>query len=201
MAVFASDRMDGRDWDDLDERAGQVGATWTYHTKTPATRWYLYDGRVHCGVAGAAYASGVPDSADYDVECDYTVFTDIGSVSLAGRMSTTALTFYYVYYGGGYLNLIKSVAGVLTNLGSEPMSWSGTKHLKLELRGTAITVYVAGVLTISATDGEITAAGRAGVRAGGANDKATGKHIDNFVATDLAVAATPRVQVVGLIGL
>lgn len=201
MAVFAADRMDGANWTDLNERAGQIGATWAYHPKTPATRWYLYGGKVHCGVIGAAYASGVPESADYDVECDYTVYTDIGSVSLAGRMSTTALTMYYVYYGGGYLNLIKSVAGTLTNLVSEPMAWSGTKHLKLEMRGTALKVYVAGVLTISATDGAITAAGRAGMRAGGANDKETGKHIDNFVATDLSVAARPRAQVVGIVGL
>ena len=202
MATFVADRMDApRNWTDLNERVGQIGAAWTYHSATPATRWYLYGGKVHCGVIGAAYASGVPASADYDVECDYTVYTDIGSVSIAGRMSTTALTFYYVYYGGGYLNLIKSVAGVLTNLGSEPMAWSGTKHLTLSMRGTALTVSVDGVETISATDGDIPGPGRAGVRAGGVNDKETGKHIDNFLATDLSVAARPTARVVGLVGI
>lgn len=199
--IVVADAMSGRNWDDLNERIGSVGATWTYHPATPSTRWYIYDGRVHCGVAGAAYASGVPGSADYDVECDYTVYTDIGSVSIAGRMDTSTLTFYYVYYGSGMLNLIKSVNGVLTNLDSLAMAWSGTKRLKLEMRGTAITVSTDGTLRLSATDGAITAAGRAGVRAGGANDKNTGKHIDNVLATDTSVAVRRTVQVAGLIGI
>jgi hypothetical protein len=204
MAVVVSDAMTGSNWQDLNERSGAVGASWTYHPQTPLTRWYIYGNKVHCGVAGAAYASGVPASADYTVSCDYTVYTDIASISICGRMSTSADTMYYVYYLNNELVLVKRVAGAITTLGTWPttLSTGGTTYqLELDMSGTTIRALLNGVERISVTDGDITAAGRAGVRSAGSNDSGTGKHIDNFLVEDASVAASPRSYAVGLLGL
>jgi hypothetical protein len=212
MATRVLDNMAGNNWDDLNERSGQIGATWTYHPAiNPGnTRWYIYgdtsNKRVHCGVWGAAYASGVPETADYSVSCDYVLLTSVPSLNLGitGRMSVTADTYYGVYYQDGELVLFKRVAGVTTSLGVwiTTLSFGGTSYqLVLDMVGTTIRVLVNGTERISVTDGDITAKGRAGVRAIGNNDAGTGIHIDNFWMYDSSVAATPRSQVVGIVGL
>jgi hypothetical protein len=187
MAIVVSDNMTGSNWADITDRVGQVGAVWNRHPDTPGSRWYIFLNRVHCGVAGAFYASGIPDSADYDVECDYIIYTDIPNVGIAGRMNTSTLTFYYTYYQGGELVLAKMVGGAITSLGWWVTTLTGggtTYNLKLSMVGDQIKVYVNDVERIAVTDSSITATGRAGIRSVGINDAYTGKHIDNFVVTD-----------------
>ncbi len=178
MAIFVSDAMTGTNWSDLHLHTGGVGATWARHPVTSGSRWYIYGNKVHCGVPGELYASGVPSSADYTVECDYTIYTDFANISIAGRMSTSAETFYYVYYLSGQLVLASIVGGTITSLGV----WVTTQR-------------------ISVVDSGITAAGRAGVYSITANDAGTGKHIDNFIATDTSIAAIPRSGAARTIGL
>jgi len=194
MSLVTRDTFTGPNWEDLHERVGELGAVWTRHPSTPDSRWYLFGGKVHCGVPGALYASGVPAVADYTVDCDYTIYTDIASIAICGRMSTSADTMYYAYYLGGELVLARRVAGAITSLGAWIGTLAGggtTYQLRLSMVGTAIKVLVNGVERISVTDSAITAAGRAGVRSAGANDANTGKHIDNLVVTDTSSAPAP----------
>lgn len=192
MAQFVADSMTGTNWDDLNERQGEVGATWAKNGATPNARFYIYDGKTHCGQvdgsAGAAfYASGIPSSADYTVGCDYTVKTGIGHVGIAGRMSTTQNTYYFTYLDpDGGLILAKRVNGVITTLDAVfgVMAPGTTYQLELIMTGTTIAVEVDTVQEMSVVDASIAAAGRAGVRSGTVNDKDTGKHIDNFFAVD-----------------
>lgn len=204
MAICVKDQMTDTNWRDLHTHVGAVGATWTRHPATPSTRWYIFGNQVHCGVAGAIYASGVPASANYTVSCDYTIYTDIAAIGIAGRMSTVAMTMYYCYYLNQELVLAKQVNGAITSLGV----WLGTldgggatHELELSMIGTAIKVFVNGVERISVVDSSITAAGRAAVRSPGSNDAGTGKHIDNFTATDTSTPPARRSRFVGLIGL
>ena len=206
---FVRDTFAGSNWQDLHLRAGELGATWTRHPAVNggSSRWYIFSNRVHCGVWGNMYASGVPASADYAVECDYILYTNIPSLNLgpALRMSTTADTYYGVYYQDGELVLYKRVAGVTTSLDVNvglSLSYGGTVYrLRLEAAGSTITASINGVVRASATDTDITAAGRVGLRSIGINDAGTGIHIDNLVASDATVPARPTAQVVGLIGL
>jgi hypothetical protein len=208
MADIVIDDMAGDNWDDLPERTGALGATWTYHPLF-APRWYIYGNRVHCGVAGPVYASGVPASADYTVEATVRVYTTVTSPSnlnlgIAGRMSTSADTYYALYYQAGETVLIKRVAGVTTSLGvwTSTLTGGGTDYtFTLEMIGTAIKGYVNGVERVSATDSAITAAGRAGLRSVGINDAATGNHIDDFHVYDATAAPSPRSYSVGIVGL
>lgn len=194
--------MTGTNWSSLAAHTGELGATWTQHPTLGGT-WYIYGNKVHCGVAGGLYASGTPASADYSVQCDYTMYTDIASIAICGRMSTSASTFYYVYYLSNELVLAKQVNGVITSLGTDVtgiMTNGNTYVLKLEMIGSAIKAYVNGVQKISATDSAITAAGKAGVRSAGANDAGTGKHIDNFLAFDTSSAVIIQSRAIGIIG-
>ncbi len=205
MAIFVLDQFTGANWTALHNRSGAIGASWTRNPSYSGT-WYLWNNMTHCGIAGAVYASGVPANADYDVECDYRVYTTGGVQSIAGRMSTSSKTMYYVYYSGAENTwvLAKWVSGVVTSLGFyvTGISAGGTVYaLKLQMRGTTIKVYIGGVERISVTDSSIVSAGRAGVVSGSANDANIGKHIDNFTATDLSVPAATTASMSGIIGL
>lgn len=192
MATFVSDNMTGTNWKDIHTRVGAVGASWTRHVSTPDSRWYIFSNRVHCGILGGVYASGVPASADYDVECDYLIYTDIPNVAICGRMSTSFFTFYYTYYQSGEVVLAKMIDGSPTSLGwwITTLSTGGTSYkLRLSMVGTTIKVFVNNVERISVVDASVTSAGRVGLRSVGSNDASTGKHVDNLIAYDGSVIA------------
>lgn len=202
---FVRDNMTGTGYDDLDdpaEHSTDIGGPWWRNLGTPDTRWYLQGNRCHCGVIGAVYASGTPLSADYYVECDYIIYSDIQGAGIAVRMSTADLTCYSVRYTGGQYVLSKWVAGVETWIGTPyVIAHTGTHKLRLTATGTSIVVAVDGVNRITITDSSITAAGKAGLYSPfGANDVGSGKHIDNFVAVDGAAAGGARSAILGIIG-
>lgn len=204
MAIQVSDAMSGSNWDDIHERTGEVGASWSRHPVTPSSRWYIYGGKVHPGVLGAVRPSGVTASADYDVQADYTIYTDISGSALCGRMHATDFTFYYTYYQSGELVLAKMIAGTPTSIGwwISTLTGGGTTYdLRLNMVGTAIKVFVNGVQRISVTDGSITATGTAGLRSAGANDATTGKHIDNFLVYDASSVVVPTARMSTMIGI
>jgi len=196
--------MNGTGFADLDdpyEHSAELGGPWVRNPATPDTRWYLINDRCHCGEPGAVYASGTPANANYYVECDYIIFSDIVGAGLTARQSTSDLTMYLTRYESGAYLLAKFVAGAYTWLGGYTINHVGTTHkLRLTVNGTTISVDVDGVTRISVTDSSIAAAGKAGLTAGAANDAGTGKHIDNFVAVDGAAAVTIRSNVFGVIG-
>lgn len=202
MAQFVRDTMTGTGYANLDiGHTAETGGPWVRNPATPNTRWYLFNNLCHCGESGAVYASGTPQSADYYVECDYVIYSDIVGAGLTVRQSTSDLTLYLTRYEGGRYLLAKFVAGVYTELGSYTVNHVGTTHkLRLTATGASIVVAVDGTNRITVTDSSITAAGKAGLTAGGANDVGTGKHIDNFVAVDGAAAGTARSYALGIIG-
>jgi hypothetical protein len=216
MATRVLDPFTDSNWRELSLHSGSVGAAWTIHTAMASSngRMYIYGNRVHTGstaAGGSSYyslytASGVPDSADYVVECDLYLISSVPSLNIGPciRASTSADTYYSAFYQSGELLLIKRVAGVNTTLGSwtSALSYGGTAYrLKLAATGTTIAVAVNGVERISVTDGAITAAGRAGLRAASVENPDEGIQIDNLWAYDAVATATPRSQVVGIIGL
>ena len=136
--------------------------------------------RVYCSTLGLVYASGVPGGAEYDVECEYEILTDVSSMGIAGRVSTSADTFYYCYYLAGEVVLAKRVASTITSLTLHrdrirwdviPSNWKyGTQQKKYSLMGWNDVP----PLTIPLPPRQ------GGIRSGSAASTTTGKHIRNF---------------------
>lgn len=210
MATISRDTFTGTNWDDIDERQGELGAVWTKHVSTPDARFYLFDNKVHCGQitsgAGALfYTNAVPSSANYTVSCSYTMKTNIGHVGIAGRIQTGSLDYYFTYYDPSNVLVLarRSPSGItiLANSNAGTISVGATVTLALDMNGTTIRALVNDVQIYSVTDSGISLAGRGGVRSGSVNDAHTGKHIDNFTIVDASVAPTTRRTHVVLSGL
>jgi hypothetical protein len=190
--AFVSDSFIDTDAVDLENHTGETGATWTEHPSLTAGAHRIATNRLRCATSPSGhYASGVPASADYDVEGVFFVHTVAGnSVGMAGRMSTSADDCYLVRYatGTGAWELVRDVGGTLTILGSwaETLSAGNSRTVKLEIRGTALKVYVDGVERISVTDNTHSAAGRVGVRSDGTQAATARYHLDSITGTDVA---------------
>ncbi len=182
----------------LSSHTGETGATWTKHPSyVNGNNSYISNAnRMRGGGDSLYYASGVPATADYDVQADLCGMAQNASTTgVAGRVSTTGDTAYRVVFDvpntGGYV-LQKVNAGVVTQLAwIGPWQWGGnfadgsTHTVKLQMRGTSIKVFVDGVERLSVTDSSITAAGRAGVYTRSYSMTDTwGVHIDNFTVTN-----------------
>jgi hypothetical protein len=143
------------------------------------------------GNSAYRYAA-TPPSADYSVSTDVVIQSGSGPIlgGPCGRVSSSAATFYHAQYNlsAGAWRLWKSVSGTFTQLGSDvtqSLTVGQAYSLKLEMIGTAIKLYVDGVLKISATDSSIAAAGFPGLRIGqsaGSVLGTTGLQLDNFSA-------------------
>ncbi|MFO1093361.1 MAG: hypothetical protein U0992_08610 [Planctomycetaceae bacterium] len=192
-----------------DTFTGSAGTTLASHTPDDGGSWTKHPvsgidnpmvlsnaNRLSKEVSGTSvyYHSWTPANADYDVQCD--VVRKGGGVStssgIGGRMSAAANTMYLAWYshGAGGWQLWAGVAGSYTKVGESTQSLSDDTPytLKLEMRGTAIKVFVNGTQVISVTDSGVTAAGKAGVAVGLGGDTAmtntAGYHLDNFAAAD-----------------
>lgn len=208
MTVFAQDSFTDTNATELSAHTGETGATWTKHpnyvsgfgsAEIQTNRLANSD-----AVTYVYYASGTPADADYDVEADlYHANSDSNALRAGpmGRVDTTDTDLYHVRWteldgATNYpLQLYKWVGGSATKLGetvTTALSVGNSRTLKLEMRGTAIKAYEAGVEKISVTDASITAAGKAGVRAYVSSSDQS-YQLDNFVATDTAsaVSVTP----------
>lgn len=196
MSVFVSDTFTDTATTALTAHTGGTGATWTLAPSATGSMLISNANRVFANVNPVGnncdhYASGIPATADYDVEAVIRRVTNAtGATGVLGRVSTSATTKYSAFlYFDGQFYLYKNVAGTETQLGVyNAVTADNTNYtVKLEMRGTAIKAYLDGVLRISATDGAITAAGRAGIESQGLYTDTTGFHIDTFTATDAAL--------------
>jgi hypothetical protein len=196
-ATTSADAMAGSTGATLQSRNGETGASWTKHGLSDSDAVLSDAGRLRKGGSStwnAVYhASGVPTSADYTVEVDVHVASNLANdqIGVVGRMSTTANveTYYLARYeqGGQTWALYRRVAGSWDWLGAsaQTLMQGSTYRLALDLTGTSIRVLVDGVERIAATDAGISAAGRGGVALGlgGASTtvtNTTGLHLDNF---------------------
>jgi hypothetical protein len=151
------------------------------------------------------YYTGAPASADYDVEWDFVCKSARAGEypGVCFRLSTSAVTFYYVNYNSdtGTIALNKFVAGVNTAaLGTgavaSALSAGQIRHVKVSIRNTSFSVYLAGSGTpsITATDSSIPTAGVIGVRpyATGVPQDTDGVNLDNIQAYDPVVSSPKK---------
>lgn len=188
MTVVASDTFDG----------GTAGTTlpaysssWVKPSYAGVGNWVITDaGRVRCnGLDAVVYHTADPSSADYTVSADlYCASTGGQSPGVIGRASTTANTFYMARWSGGW-QLYRRVGGSFGQISSTVSftpSAGGTYNLKLVMAGSTISLYAngSGTPTISGTDTQITAVGKAGLRDSGGTSDSTCLHVDNFLVEE-----------------
>lgn len=129
--------------------------------------------------------------ADYYVEAKLDFLsTVIGeNVGITARAAPDAQTFYCARWGQstGSFGLFKSVAGTLTQLGSNSVATftSGSKVMRLTCQGSTISLSVDGATVVSVTDTAITSQGFAGVRNLALQTGSTGIQIDRLTAANL----------------
>lgn len=194
---FVNDTFTAADGTNLSAHTGETGATWTANTSNAV----VASGRVRptATLFNSLTASGTPASADYDVEADVYyagAAAGGGAAGVTGRAS--GKTYYMARYDTtGWQLYYVSNESTFTQIGStftQALTVGQSYRLKLEMRGTAIKLYVDGVERCSGTNGTLTAAGKAGVHfyasASSVSDSA-GWHLDNFEATDAGGDTTP----------
>lgn len=176
----------------ITSHTGDKNATWTKHANANASASLAITdaNRVRHNYTGSVenvfYASGMPLTPDYEVECDVYIASWTGDMGICGRMSTSALTFYMARMmpTSNQIQLYKCIAGTFTSLGTYAYTNPGngtTQKLKLAMKGSEISVYVNGDRVITATDTAIQTGLRSGFRStGNAVTNSTGLHYDNF---------------------
>jgi hypothetical protein len=201
--AISADELDDSAGTILSNHTGQLGASWTESSGQARVAVFTNENRLRKETGdGAAqyYTSAIPSSANYLVEADVHVKSLLASdaIGVTGRMSTSTDTFYFARYlvDSGYWQLLRVVDGTSTSLGTyaQTLSSGQTYRLTLDMNGSTIRVLVDGVQRISATDANITAAGRGGIRLGIGNSTAqstntAGLHLDNFRVTSLSTTA------------
>jgi hypothetical protein len=203
MALVVNDTFTDTAGVALTSHTGETGATWTAHPNQTTQSYVITDAnRVRAGGSSTgvalAYASGTPVSADYTVECDLLVKSLLAgsSIGVFARLDTAAVNGYHLRYDvqNTRWQLLKYVTGTGTVIATDvttTLTVGQTYHIKLKCTGTTIEGFVDGVLTHTATDSAVTAAGKAGLRGGGAlAGNTTGLHVDNFQAGGLTPSNT-----------
>ena len=139
------------------------------------------------------YHSASPSSADYSVSADIIkVGSGGGSPAVCGRMSTTQSDYYYARYssssGGWQLYVSRAAGTVVTQLGStytQTLTVGQAYRLTLDMVGSTIRLLVDGVQRVTATEANLTAAGKAGLRDSNTAGSDTNYYmLDNFSADE-----------------
>lgn len=195
MATVISDTFTDVSDTVLSSHTPEVGGAWTRHgSYTSATLRVSNANRCRkSGDAAAAcyYNNADPGADNYSVEVSTRLIDATGAAfGPAARIASGANTMYMCRYStsAGAWQLYKLVAGAATLLGSwsETLGAGDERLVKLTVGTTAQEVVIAGVSRITATDGDITARGYAGLREGTAagHSDAAGCHADGFVVTN-----------------
>lgn len=218
-AAFTEDDFAGSSAAQLQTRSGAVGATWAKLdslTTSAATYAYISNQtrvRMQTDATATYYASGTPTSANYTVQADLYVKSQLGNdqAYVTGRSLTSAATLYvagwiasttayYTYASVNRWELGKMVNGtytVLANSAAQTLTANTAYNVVLEMSGTSIKMFVNGSLIGGATDSAIAGSGRAGLMIGRAApacyccscdpapSDTQGLHIDNLHASYL----------------
>lgn len=171
MSAFETDTFTEASDLTLASHVPNDGGSWTKHGSFSGTATVVAaEGRVRGDSTtnlAYYYHSGVPLSADYDVEaiCRFSVADATGNPGVCSRIDTTTGTLYEWVMGAFSFLLRRLVAGAATQIGSYGVPVINTDYvLKLSTSGTTIKAYLDGVERISVTDSAISAAGKAGIR-------------------------------------
>lgn len=174
--TFLLDTFDEASDTELSLHSPGTGGAWVKHTGTgsnAATARVLgglgfADGATS-GFSAYYYNSATPASADYSVSAIIIkeVLTADGGVGVFGRMSTTAVTGYYLYASTANINLYKVSNGTLTQVLTGPATEQNVqKTIELSMSGNQISAKVDGAHITGSpyTDpSPITEAGHAGI--------------------------------------
>jgi hypothetical protein len=198
-STTSSDSFTGTAGALLDSRTGEIGATWTLAPTSADSCVISAAGRLRkAGNKGEDiyYPSGVPASADYTVEADVYVASNLSGdvVGVAGRVDPTGGGSQYT---AGYTqstqrwNLNSVVNGTPVLLGQstvQALTVGATYRLALDLNGPTIRLLVDGAQLVSVVSTAITTTGKGGVDLGFGAGKvivtdATGMQLDNFRIT------------------
>lgn len=182
MTTVFSDTFTGTDATQLQSHTPDAGTSWTrLWGSTAGLDWVITTNQANPETSadnGVIYtADATYDSADYYIE--WTLVTGPG-------VSTTRATYAFVriqdqenMYGvrllgsTGTCQLYKKVAGTWTALGSAFTVPANGSVCKLEIIGTTLTFYDDGVSVASASDSDISTAGKAGLGSGGGGELVT----------------------------
>jgi len=198
--LFVDDDFDDAAGTPLHSHTGAIGATWSPHPSSATSAVIAPNGSEVQSTGEAVYmASGSPPGADYRVASHmYFYRASGGSVTysfVVGRMNQSSKTMYmfgFVYSWVNRWELKKFVNGVETLLATstENLPAVGDSRLvDLQMEGTTIRGVVNGVELVSVTDGDISAAGRAGLRILSGNEDWAA--LTDFEATTLDLAPPP----------
>ena len=194
---------------ELSLHTGETGATWTAHPSSGVASNITDANRLRMTASedtGGSdyYASGSPASADYEVEGVLYVKSVINESGVLGRVDSTTTTWYEAMYlaPSTEWRLLSRVNGTpTTNLGTftQVLSTETAYTVTLRMVGSAISLWVDGVERVSATNTDVTAAGRAGVRFWGTGtpSNTAGLHLDLITATDVIAAGGARLALTG----
>ena len=146
------------------------------------------------------YIDATPTTADYSVEADLDVMSNLGSdaTGVIGRLNTATNAFYLARWEQaafgttGTWRLARYNNGTVTSLAAltgqaQPVAGEAYR-IELEMVGTSLALYVNGVLRVSATDAHDHRRrqgrdhGRTD-RAQRQQDNTTGLHLDDFQVT------------------
>lgn len=205
-ALTGTDSFNGSTGTELGGRTADVGGAWVHQAGIAEA--VIDAGRIRRNLGFLElsghtidYLNAAPPSANYSVEADLDVVSNLASdsVGVIGRLNTANTSFYMARWEqGGLLSstgtwqLVRYSSGNATTLAAltnQPQPIVGeTYRLRLEMSGSSLGLYVNGVLKVSTTDGTLTSAGRAGIMDGadafsGAKTSTTGIHLDDFQVT------------------
>ena len=189
MAVFVRDTFTDPDGTSLLSHTGEVGATWVTHSIAPTYGTpQIYNGRYFSDHTTNVLASGIPGTDEYDVQVDvYRASVLIGRTHrIQARWGTSSTSSYSLNLTQDGISLSRLSGGetVLATYAAPEVAGT-TDTVKLEIRNASKKIYLNGVVVGSSTDNAITGAGRVGIYMPYETSQTTGRHYDNFIATDL----------------
>lgn len=174
--TYANDTFTGADTTLLSAHTSDSSHTWT--KSGGGSNAQIDTNKIRAATSnqfGLYYTSATSTSADYSVQATISDVTSYFGVTpgVAGRISTSATTGYYVSWGvtSGRWDLYRVTDEYTTvSLGNWAVAEGGTGApftapviVKLNFSGTTISVDFDGTQRISVTDTTYQAAGRAGV--------------------------------------
>jgi hypothetical protein len=168
--------------------------------------WQIKANRVHLVGSGAWEArwENPPVSDDYDVRADVTALTDDNNsgMGVAARLAAdiSSLPDCYatstdVYYNQHRLLKFQGDNTYVVATATYTHTTQTTFAHELRVRGSEIEFWLDGSLLLSTTDSTIPS-GHAGLFAEYASGPATGVHLDNWEAQDVAVGATTATRTI-----
>jgi hypothetical protein len=188
--IVAWDDFTDTDTTALESHVATGGGTWTKLTGSGAGSATIDANRAHNTndtTLHGYFHSYVPNTPDYDAECDIVLLTD-NNLSQQGpcvRISTTAFTFYTLTYvaNGNTWQILRRIAGTglgLATSAAQTLTAGVPYRARISARGNVLKGFVDGALVVSVADDGISAAGRAGLFTQQAADAATGIHLDRW---------------------